>query len=77
MPFSLLVLNVTLYSPDLLYVCTGFLSVELFPSPKVHLHEVGDPVLWSVKLTVRGAFPETGDAEKAAVGASFPFEPLI
>ena len=48
---------------------TGFLSVELFPSPKSHLHDVGSHVLWSVKLTVRGVFPEAGDAEKLATGA--------
>ncbi len=60
--------NVTEYSPDSLYVCTGFLSVELVSSPKYHFHEAGDPVLLSVKLTVRGAFPVTGDAEKLATG---------
>jgi hypothetical protein len=51
-----------------LYICTGFFSVELLPSPKVHLHEPGAPVLWSVKLTVRGTFPEDGDAEKLETG---------
>ena len=68
-PFALLAVNVTEYSPDLLYVCTGFFSVELFPSPKTHFHDVGDPVLWSVKLTLKGTFPEAGDAEKSATGA--------
>jgi len=47
-------------------VCTGFLSVEVFPSPKFHLHEAGDPVLLSVKLTLSGADPEVGYAENAA-----------
>jgi hypothetical protein len=68
LPFALLVVNVTEYRPDLLYVCTGFLSVEEFPSPKAHLHEVGDPVLWSVKRTVSGILPSVGDAEKAVTG---------
>lgn len=42
----------------------------MLPSPpKVHLHEPGaPPVLWSVKLTVRGTFPEDGDAEKLETG---------
>ena len=77
LPSALLAVNVTEYNPASLYVCTGFSPVEYVPSPKVHFHEVGDPVLWSVKLTVRGAFPEVGDAEKAATGASKPFETVI
>jgi hypothetical protein len=77
LPFSLLAVNVTEYSPVLLYVCTGFLSVELFPSPKVHFHELGNPVLWSVKLTVRGTFPEIGDAEKLVAGAAKTSETAI
>ena len=55
----------------------GFRSVELFPSPKVHLHDVGSPVLWSVNLTVRGAFPEVVDAEKLVTGAAKVFETAI
>jgi hypothetical protein len=51
-----------------LYVYAGFLTVEVFPSPKVHFHEVGVPVLLSVNCTFRGAFPEVGDAEKSATG---------
>lgn len=70
LPFSLFAVSVTEYSPDLLYTCTGFFSVEFPPSPKVHFHEFGDPVLWSVKLTLKGAFPEVEDAEKLVVGAS-------
>lgn len=58
--------KLTVYRPVLLYICTGFFSVEVFPSPKAHLHEVGDPVLLSVKLTLSGTDPEVGDAEKAA-----------
>ncbi len=70
LPFALLAVNVTVYCPDSLYVCTGFFSLEPLPSPKVHLHAAGAPVLWSVKLTVRGAFPEVGDAENLERGAS-------
>ena len=29
---------------------------------------LADPVLWSVKLTVRGALPEVGVAKKAVTG---------
>ena len=54
-----------------------FYLLKLFPSPKVHFHEVGDPVLWSVKLTVRGTFPEVGDAEKAVTGAFETLETAI
>jgi hypothetical protein len=44
----------------------GFVSFEMLPSPKFHLHETGDPVLLSVKWTLKGADPELGVAEKAA-----------
>ena len=58
----------TVNFPFLVYVCTGFLVVEEVPSPKFHLHEVGDPVLLSVNCTFNGAFPEVGDAENAPIG---------
>ncbi len=77
LPFSLLTVNVTVYNPALSYVCVGFSAVERVPSPKFHFLEVGAPVLSSVNLTARGAFPEDGDAEKAATGVSKPFETII
>ena len=40
----------------------------MFPSPKFHVHEFVDPVLWSVKSTIRGALPEVVDAEKPVTG---------
>ena len=40
------------------------LAVEVVPSPKLHFHAVGDPVLLSVNATFNGAFPEVGDAVK-------------
>jgi hypothetical protein len=58
LPFALLDFNVTGNIPVLLYVCTGFFSIEELPSPKLHFHEFGDPVLWSVKLTVKGTLPD-------------------
>jgi hypothetical protein len=42
--------------------------VEDPPSPKVHAQEVGFPVERSVKLTVRGVFPEVGVPENSATG---------
>jgi hypothetical protein len=77
LPQSLDVVNVTEYSPFLLYVCTGFVSLEVFPSPKFHFRELGEPVLLSVKLTVNGMLPEAGEAEKLVRGASETFETAI
>ena len=69
LPFAFFAVKLTVYFPFLLYVCTGFLEVEDVPSPKLHLHEVGDPVLLSVNVTFNGTFPEVEDAEKEATGA--------
>jgi len=55
-------------------VCTGVFSVEVFPSPKDHFHEVGDPVPLPEKSTARGAFPEVRDAEKLGTGGFKTFE---
>ena len=41
--------------------------METVPLPSSHLHDVGPPVERSLKLTTRGAQPETGDAEKFAL----------
>jgi len=57
-------------------MCTGFFSVEYVPSPKVQFHEFGEPVLWSVKLTVRGVFPEVGDAENTGRARTFTVSDL-
>ena len=50
-------------------MCLGLFSVEYFPSPKSQFHEVGDPLLVSVNVTFRGAFPDNGQPQKSAVGA--------
>lgn len=63
---ELFTVKLTVYRPALLYMWTGFCSVEEFPSPKDHFHAAGDPVLLSVKFTLSGAGPEVGNAEKAA-----------
>ena len=46
------------------------------PSPKLHFHEVGVPVLLSVNDTVKGAFPVVLDAEKSAAGSTSFVETL-
>jgi len=68
LPAAFFTVKLTVYFPVLLYVCAGLLDVEVFPSPKFHFHEVGEPVLSSVNCTFKGAFPEVGYAEKAATG---------
>src|SRR5664280_1269464 len=77
LPIELSTFKLTAYFPASLYMCTGFCCVAFVPSPKRHSHEVGDPVLWSVKLTLSGAFPVVWDAEKTATGAFTPFETVI
>lgn len=68
LPWVFLTVRETVYLPFLVYICKGFLTVEDVPSPKLHLHEVGDPVLLSVNCTLNGTFPEVGDAENAPAG---------
>jgi hypothetical protein len=51
LPALFVTVKLTVKVPALLYVCTGFFSVELVLSPKVHLYEAGDPVLRSVNVT--------------------------
>lgn len=63
-----LTVKLTVYFPIFVYLCVGFLAVEVLESPKFQDQEVGDPVLLSVNLTVNGFFPERGDAVKAAAG---------
>ena len=61
--------KLTVYSPALLYVCTGFLAVEYVSSPKFHFHAVGVPVLMSVNVTFRGSYPYFGVPQKSATGS--------
>ena len=68
LPAAFFTVKLTLYFPALLYVCAGFLVVEYVPSPKLHFHDVGAPVLLSVNCTFNGTFPEVEAAEKAATG---------
>jgi hypothetical protein len=54
-------------------VWIGFCEVFVAPSPKLHFHEVGEPVLVSLKATVNGAVPEVGLAENAVTGFPVTF----
>ena len=58
--------NLTEYEPAFTYACTGFCSVEEVPSPNVHNHLVGLPVVRSWKKTTRGSAPVFGSALKPA-----------
>jgi len=68
LPLAFLTVKVTVNLPFLVYVCEAFLVDEVAPSPKFQAQEVGDPLLFSVKVTFNGAFPDVGDPEKAAIG---------
>ena len=70
LPTAFLTIKLTVYFPTLLYLCTGFWSVEMLLLPKFQDQEVDDPVLLSVNFTVSGAFPVVGDAEKFATGSA-------
>jgi len=59
----------TVYDPGVSYVYEGFLSVDVFPSPKSHDQDVGFPVDWSIKVTVSGLVPLLGDAVNSETGA--------
>ena len=68
LPAGPLLVRETVYVPVRAYVCTGFWSVLVMPSPKSHSQAVALPMDWSVKVTVNGAHPEVVEAVKAAVG---------
>lgn len=60
--------RLTAYFPALVYLYTGFWADEVPLSPKFQDQEVGEFELLSLNFTVRGTFPDVGDAEKAATG---------
>ena len=62
--------NVTGKSPSCVYVCIGFCSVLVSPSPKLHSQDVipSYEIEVSVKVTFKGSIPEVGEAEKLAIG---------
>jgi hypothetical protein len=73
LPAALPTVKLTVYFPAAVYLCVVFCLAEVVPSPKFHFHEVGEPVLVSLKVTVNGAFPEVGFAEKFATGFAITF----
>ena len=59
-----------------MYLCIGFLTVEVLLSPKSQDQEVGLLVLLSVNVTVSGAFPLSGETEKAGTGGFKAFKTI-
>lgn len=57
LPPSLLTVSETLYSPGVVYVWVGLVSVEVSPSPKDQRYDEGSPVDRSVNPTVSGGTP--------------------
>lgn len=68
-PALFLTISVTVKVPGVKYLCLGFFSVEVVPSPNFQRYEVGVPVDLSVKEMVRGAWPEVTLALNWATGA--------
>jgi hypothetical protein len=54
--------NDTVYVPLFTYVLVGFSRVLVLPSPKLQLHDAGEPVDSSVNVTSSGAVPDVGEA---------------
>src|SRR5262249_50620030 len=63
-----LTVNATVKSPPERYVCDGFVSVLVAPSPKLHRRFWYVPVERSRNATESGAMPVLGVAAKLAVG---------
>ena len=63
--------SVTTYVPSSAYVCTGFCSVEVAPSPKSQSQVVGDQVLVSSNRYVRVPEP-ISETVNDATGSEYP-----
>src|SRR5204863_8639375 len=86
-PAEFFTVSFTTYVPDFENRWLGFFTVDVFTvpeavSPKIHDHEVGEPVDVSVNCSVR-TFPEdatpkeaTGATTRAATEIVFVVEPL-
>jgi hypothetical protein len=67
-----------MYVPNAVYVCDGFCSVDVPPSPNSQFHAVGDRVDRSWNCTVMGTVVLTlGVALNAATGASGSVPPEV
>jgi len=65
---SFLTVKLTVYFPYFTVSMYRYsFLLKYIPSPKLHFHEVGEPILLSVKATFSGASPEMEDAEKLAI----------
>ena len=69
-PLAFFTVSLTVYFPDLVYLCVGFLTVEVLLSPKSQDQEVGLLVLLSVNVTISGAFPLMGKQRRQEQGVS-------
>jgi hypothetical protein len=56
----------TLYEPCTEYACAGFCEEDVAPSPKLHCHEVGEPVERSVNVTLSRTAGDDGVEPNAA-----------
>jgi hypothetical protein len=62
--------RVAVYVPGVVNVWLTFCPIALPPSLKDHVHDVIEPVEWSVNDTVRGAIPIDGVAVNEACGSA-------
>ena len=67
-PYWLYAVSATVKRPVVVYVWLGFCAVEVYVSPKLQDHAVGEFVEESVKVTANGTAPIVGVPEKAATG---------
>ena len=70
-PSGPVILRSTPYEPEDTYTWDGFWSVDIFPSPNVHNHEVLYPVESSVNDTFNGIPPVVGTPVKSADKVEF------
>ena len=68
LPPVFVAVSVTVYVPAVTYVCDGFSSVEIFPSPNNQIHDVGEFVDRSTNWIVMGAVPVFTVDRKEATG---------
>jgi hypothetical protein len=69
-PPAFVAVSLAVYAPAAAYVCVGFRSVEVPPSPKLHCQLVGLPVDVSVNVTAAFVCGEPGLNVNAAVGGT-------
>jgi hypothetical protein len=69
LPAVFVAVKVIVYFPAPAYVCNGFCTVDVPPSPNDHAQEVGEGEDVSLNWTVRGEIPEVTFAMNVATGA--------